>query len=100
FYQFCGFLGHFGVRFADVVDVPIGDGRGIGRQRRIVRRIEAEGYDFFLVLLSVGRWDQRKAAKMAAEDRLWSRSRGVADHIAEKSVDEPENCKAILHVAF
>src|SRR5437868_3083493 len=70
FDHFGGPLGHFGVRFANVVKVPVHDTRSVGRERRFLGGIEAEGHNFVLVVLSVGSGNHREVVEMAAENRL------------------------------
>src|SRR5207245_7046598 len=71
--RFHGLFGQFGVRLANVVDVPIGDRWSVRRQRWMARRIETERPDFAFVFLRVGDRNHREVVEVAAKNGLRSR---------------------------
>src|SRR5439155_23964521 len=91
-----GSVGHGGVRFANVVDVPVHDGRSVGRVRRFLGGIEAEGHDFVLVFLSLGAGNHG-GIEMAVEKGLGNGFRGGAGQVAEQSGDAQEDGKHSFH---
>src|SRR5258707_9987365 len=97
FRQLGGFLGHLGVGFANVIDVPVGDGRSIGRERGFPGRIEAEGHNLGFVVLSVGAGDHREVIEVPVQNGLRSRFRSVSDNETEKCSGEQKYGKHSFH---
>jgi hypothetical protein len=74
---------HFFVGFSDVVDVPESGGRRIRRQRRLARRVVAEGLALLLGVLGRRVRHDRETIQVAAEDLLGTGFGGIAGEIAE-----------------
>src|SRR3989442_7732168 len=99
--QLRGLLRQLAMRLSNVVDIPVSDRRGIGRQLRLARRIKIEGHDLGLVFLSVGARDHREIVEVAAENRLrnlrGARLRCVPGHVAEKGGADQKYGKHSFH---
>src|SRR6266699_4265392 len=102
--QFRGLLRQRVVRFSNVIDIPISDGRGIGRQLRLTRGIEIEGQDLRLVFLSVGAGNHREIVEVPGANGLRTllqiRLGSVAKHVAEKRCAYQKDGKHSVHKAI
>jgi hypothetical protein len=95
----------FGMRFADVVDVPVGDRWSIRRKGGLVRRVVAEGHRLLIGFLSVSIGYHRQVVEMARENglRLWididAGFGRISGHVSDQRGGEQKHRKHFFHGA-